>query len=244
MPRRLLLTACFLAGLVGCGNAPASHREGANRPARTEAGVGRPVGVVGQSELYGPATLAEVAGLSTAVVEGTVKRVEKGPTVGDEGSEIGLLRATVDVEKAYQGPEREQIELLFTGYRPDNGDILTVEDSLPVEPGTHGIWFVRPAEIDEAPGAFYVSTSAGEIQQTDDGTAVTGGDLEASAVACRKGWPEVQEMVRLAVSEGADAAPLEAGADSPHADPAFEGNPCTDLSHADDEDDGVSRKGN
>jgi hypothetical protein len=200
------------------------HRAG--EPAEVDPldlGVGEATAVVASTDTYRPATLAELAALSTVVVEGTVRTVVEGPVV-DRG--LGLLAATIDVDETYQGRPRRTVEVLYTGYRPDDHEILRSDLALELDPGAHGIWLLRPARVGGAPGAFVLSTSAGQILRTDRGTSVTGGDSEAAAAACRRSWVRIRLLVSAGVSDGAGLVPLAPGAPSPHADPFFAGNPC------------------
>lgn len=190
--------------------------------------IGPPSRVIHYSEAYGVATLSEVAALSTVVVEGTVAKVDVGPVIGDEGA-LGLLLATVSVERVYAGPsDLHTVNFLFHGYDPETSEVSSLEHNLWPTAGTTGIWFLRPTELEAAPDAFYVVTSAGELHRNEDGTTRTGGDLEASSLACRVPWTQAQSMVAEAVRSAEGTTPLEPGVDSPLADPSFAGNPCAE----------------
>jgi hypothetical protein len=224
--------SCVLAGVVAA-LAVAGHLAWgvAARPSEPDPdlvvhGVGPATSVVALAERFRPATLAEVAALSDLVVEGTVTRVERGPIVGDATTGLGLLRATIEVDETYRGPRRRSVDVLVTGFRPADGEILKDDLALELDPGDHGIWFLRPAAIAGAPGAYVASTSAGTILRTDRGTSLTGGDLEAGSVTCRRSWPEVRRLVTHGIDAAASLAPLAAGTASPAATPGFVGNPC------------------
>lgn len=207
---------------VGAG---AFAAKGTDSPATR--GLGEPTKVAYQREAYAPATLAEVATLADVVAEGTVADIRLGPKVEDGTDSFGYLVMTVDVNFSFFGTQRgEQLEVLMTGYDPSTGETMQVEGSHRLQVGTTGIWYLRGSELDAAPNAYFVATSAGEIVRGEDGLAMTGGDQQAAAQACGLPWDVVRAAVSASVESRPVTASIEPGKPSPALDDSFAGNPC------------------
>jgi hypothetical protein len=215
--------ATLLVMVVGCSNA-ASQEAGHG----DDDGVLAAEGVIAKSELLGVTTLEEVAAASTVVVGGKVASTSLEP-LGSDDDALGYIRVTLDVSRSYKGDVGRQVDFLMLGYEPardgGEGTVLRAEEEHWIDPGDEGMWFLQPTEVPEFRDDLFVTTSAGQVLKQGS-HALTGGNLQASAILCRVPWSEATALVEEAVARSTGVAPLEPTELSPHHDPTFAGNPC------------------
>lgn len=188
--------------------------------------------VIEQREAFTVSDLGEVAALADLVVEGSVTERRRGPASGLEQEGIGYDQLTIAVDQTYLGTaEQRTVKVLVVGWNPRDGRPQRTAGQHVASPGSRGIWFLNQTHVPDLGDAYFVTTSAGQLLRGSDGTALTGGDQEAAAVACHRTWDDARSLIIRSTRDrppkpkaGLLIAPEIRSADGVD---GFAGNPCS-----------------